>query len=458
MRSLRAVSDRIVGLQPRPRQTLSIFLVALFLIVGAAPSVAAEQAAQIPVTIEAIPQVDGVAFVFAGERIVTDQRGIAHARVAVPGTYRLRVARFQVIGDDIRVEFSQWSEATREPRLDVSVDGATRIGAGFDVDYLVTTRFTDARGEDLDAGIVESVNVVDDSGQATTYPGEEPGLAGPTAVWWKRHPPGTRWLRGVRTVGTGPSFDTELVSYRAESVVIAGTRFPTSSEPYFPARGSQWNIEAIAYPVRLDPRGLISRLGVAPTVDLTYPNGESRDHRVPAGRAVLLPRGSYEARADALGLSPTTDFTVPGSDHVRVFAVTYADAAAAALLFGILLLVTTRLRARRGRVRDRSAEEPARASEQPAPHPAAEAPAPPEPVDDDHVEKGYVRVHLRDGRSVEGWSRRWRDSQIWFMDVTIVRNGDGIEVPSTSRDTVLLSTLIERVEKLDPEPELPDKA
>jgi hypothetical protein len=78
--------------------------------------------------------------------------------------------------------------------------------------------------------------------------------------------------------------------------------------------------------------------------------------------------------------------------------------------------------------------------------------------DESRIERGYVRAYLHDGRSVEGWSRRWRASHIWFMDVTIVRNRDGMEIPSTSRDTVLLSSQIERVEALEAESRSPDGA
>jgi hypothetical protein len=428
-------------------------LVVVFLIFVGNVAPARAQEAELPVIIETVPHVEGVSFTFAGERIVSDEGGVAHARVAAPGTYRLRVGKFQVIDENVRLEFSQWSTGAERPVLEVVVDGATRTRAAFDVDYLVTTRFTDARSGDLDPPIVESVNVVNDSDEVTTYRGQEPGLAGPTAVWWERHPPGTRWLRGVRAVGSDTSLDTELVSYRADSVVVNDTRFPTSSELYYPARGPQWDIEVMAYPVEFYPRGLVSRLGVGSTVHVTYPDGESRDHRAERGRAVLLPRGSYEARPDVRGFSLSTNFTVPSSDEVRVVAVTYVDVAAAALLFGIVVLVMERLRQRRSQTGDRSTVAPARVAPERAVQPTAEAAVVAERAgDDSHVETSYVRAYLRDGRSVEGWSRRWADSHIWFMDVTIVRNGEGDEIPSTARDTVLLSSHIERVDKLEAEP------
>lgn len=436
-----------------------LFTIVLIPVVGLVPPAAAIQDAGIPVNIETIPHVEGVSFMFEGERVVSDEEGIARTRVALPGTYSLRVPRFQVLDENVRVEFSQWSRGGDKPRLEVTVGGETRIQAGFDVDYLVTTRFTDARGGDLQAGVVESVTVVDDSGAVTTYPGEEPGLAGPTAVWWERHPPGTRWLRGSRAVSSGGSLDSEPVSYRADNVVVEGRRVSTSSALSYPARQQEWNIEVMAYPVRFDPRGLVSRFGVSSNVQLTQADGESRSYRVEADRVALLPRGSYEARADVLGVPLSTDFTVPGSDEVRILAITYVDVVTAALLIGLVVFVATRARTRHRQRGARPAPAPARVRPEPRERPTAGAAVAEESAREDiRVERSYVRAYMNDGRSVEGWSRRWRESQIWFMDVAIVRNGEGAEIPSTSRDTVLLSSDIERVERLEAVPPFPDSA
>jgi hypothetical protein len=63
----------------------------------------------------------------------------------------------------------------------------------------------------------------------------------------------------------------------------------------------------------------------------------------------------------------------------------------------------------------------------------------------------HVRVHLNDGRCIQGWKRdsRSTDQRVLILDVETVFDASGREVGSTPLDRFLLPPQIERIEPLD---------
>jgi hypothetical protein len=63
-----------------------------------------------------------------------------------------------------------------------------------------------------------------------------------------------------------------------------------------------------------------------------------------------------------------------------------------------------------------------------------------------------VRVHLRDGRRIDGWRKGEglsEDSRVMVLDVESVHDSTGVELASTPLDSFVLPLQIERIEKLD---------
>jgi len=71
----------------------------------------------------------------------------------------------------------------------------------------------------------------------------------------------------------------------------------------------------------------------------------------------------------------------------------------------------------------------------------------PEPM----VDREHVRVHLFDGRVVEGYKRGnySKENRVLVLDVDAVYDANGSEVPSTPLDSFLLPPQIDRIEALD---------
>jgi hypothetical protein len=67
-------------------------------------------------------------------------------------------------------------------------------------------------------------------------------------------------------------------------------------------------------------------------------------------------------------------------------------------------------------------------------------------------DREHVRVHLRDGRRIDGWRKDdglSEDSRVIVLDVESVHDSAGMELASTPLDSFVLPLQIDRIEKLD---------
>lgn len=290
---------------------------------------------------------------------------MAHVTLPQTGVYELASPERMLLGDERRIEFAQWSDGALDPsrRLDTQV--TTRLQVGFNVDYLVKEIYRDEDGRTLSPEEIDSVTVVDDAGMSRTHSGVSAGLAGPTALLWQRFPPGTRWLRAVRVVDGDQGLRAEKVSYEVSSIVVEGRRAEVTEDPYTPAAGGGWVIEAPA-----------------------------------AGRSYTL-----------IGV------------------------AVALLLAGAFLTLIVVRRRHASLPKHQLAGTPLR-------HAARRASRAPS---DNEKRKDFVRVLLRNGRTIEGWkssSPAPDDSQVMMIDVTKVLGPDGSLVQSVPLDSFVLRSQI----------------
>ena len=192
--------------------------------------------------VETVPPIEGIKFRLGDERFVTDESGVVQITPRVPGADRLSVDEHSLIGDSQRVEFVAWSDGVVNAERAVDFREPSRLQVGFDIDYLVTERFHSSNGNILGPNSIDSYTIVDDNNHSTTFRGSSSGLAGPTALWWQRFPPGTRWMRAVRIVREGGALKAENVSYTVRSVTVEGERATVSSGPFDPSADAGWTI------------------------------------------------------------------------------------------------------------------------------------------------------------------------------------------------------------------------
>jgi hypothetical protein len=185
---------------------------------------------------------------------------------------------------------------------------------------------------------------------------------------------------------------------------------------------------------------------------------------VPAGGAASpQPRVAPVEGSTGNEGSTGTDIWVPG----------LAIAAAAALLLGLAVRLAARSRrpvalgASLGGYERAPPAHVARASGAvPAPKDANSTPETGQPAaagatsasgGDHHSEaaREHVRVHLADGRAIEGWKREshTRDQRVLMLDVERVLDAKGEETPSRPLDSFVLPPQVDHIELLDEQDE-----
>jgi hypothetical protein len=349
----------------RSRALLAWGLVAALalLLVPAAPAGAAGQAAA-TVSISTVPRLEGVAFSIGGRRAVTGADGKVEITLPQTGVYELESSVRQTLEPDVRIAFAGWSDGEEENSRSLEVTDAVVIDAGYDVDYLIHENYVDARGRAIPADDLRSVTVTAGSGRRYTWAAPSPGVAGPTAVVWERHPPGTRWVRATEVSPTDDGLVSRDQSYELQALNVGGESLPASTQPLPLQPGAEWTL-------------------------------------APAARPWWSGAWGWTA---------------------------------ASVIVALAIVALVRFRTRFPR--------PAR------PLPARSAAAPKSRRDGE-----YVRVALRNGRTVEGWRMTSTDAakQAIIVEVNAVYSA-GEPVPSTPLDSFLLTSQILSYETVDAPP------
>ena len=323
------------------------------------------------VSLSTVPRLEGIVFNIGGRRVVTGADGTVEITLSQAGVYEMEAHGRQTLEPDVRVDFAGWSDGEEQTSRPIEVTETTVVEAGFDVDYLIHENYTDPRGRAIPADRLRSVTVTDDAGRRTTWEAPSPGVAGPTAVVWERHPPGTRWIRATDVWLTDAGLVSRDRSYRLYALNVDGESLAASPRTLSLEPGAQWELAPAPSPWWLGAWGW-------------------------AGAAVVL--------------------------------------------LALMTLVLLRHRPRFSRPRralpasSASAAKPRRREE-------------------------YVRVALRNGRTVEGWRMTSSEAptQAIIIDVNAVFSG-GEPVPSTPLDSFLLRSQIisyESVEAPSPATRLP---
>jgi hypothetical protein len=198
------------------------------------------------VAISTVPRLEGIAFNIGGRRAVTGADGTVEITLPQAGVYELESFARQTLEPDVRVVFAGWSDGEEETSRSLEVTDTTVLDAGFDVDYLIHENYVDDRGRGIPANRLGSVTVTDGSGRRTTWAAPSPGVAGPTAVVWERHPPGTRWVRATEVSLTDGGLVSRDQSYELQALDVGGELVPASTQSLPLQPGAEWTLAPAA--------------------------------------------------------------------------------------------------------------------------------------------------------------------------------------------------------------------
>jgi hypothetical protein len=383
----------------------------------------AQEAGDLVLTVRAVPGVEGIRFWVGDTAYRTDEHGIATTTVPGPGTYPLRVASHALVGRGQRVEFVAWSDGAEAREREVTLTNPVELAAGFDVDYVVREQLHDADGDPIESRALDSITLAGDR-ETIKAPARTNGLQGPTALLWQRHPAGTRWLVGKRVELTDVGLVTRDVAYKFLRATAGEDHFEGASDPFYPARSSEWRITLQAYSVDIAAQPLLLGAGPETRISLIYPGGRRRVVDPSAEPTLLLEGGRYQARAAAGGVPLASAFALPGTERVAARVVGIWDVLV--LLLGVAAAGGTAALVWRAR--------PSR------PVAAASGPVP---------ARDLVRVELEDGRRIEGRSTSTSPSSgVMILSVEKVWDAAGPEVSATPSDSFILTSRITRIDHM----------
>lgn len=302
------------------------------------PAAAQEVAPYLPVTIQAVPPIEGVRLVLDGRSLTTDHNGLALARLRRPGSHNLTAPDLQRVERGVRVHFAHWSDGDYPSVRRLSVTTFTSLEVGFDVSFSTPVNFVSTAGDPIAAEGIDSVTIVDD--RDTGY-----SLA----------TDGPQWLPGSRARESGGSIRSEEISYAVDAVVAGGRDRLAPGQPRFsPSPEQSWNIVLdgtdaegpLTEPARgtratnhvvVDVSDALFAFPTGSAVIIEGPDGRSERHELgPGARLSLEEAGAGDFRATALGpgISFAQRFDPSRAERVRLSVITYLDIAT-----GLLTLV-----------------------------------------------------------------------------------------------------------------------
>ena len=326
-------------------------LVATFLLAVSVNS-HARASPSVALVIRTIPPLAGVPFVVDGQRLVSHDGGVVTASVA-PGRHSVQAAPPRLVRRGQRISFSLWSDGVSSPQRNLVLRSSTVIEAGFFVSRTVSLGFTDVRGESIAPDAVDSFTVADDAGQKRRFAGWSPGVAGPTALYWKRHPPGTRWLDAERPIRSTHGLGEKAVSYRVVEAQVGGNDVPVHSDAFFPSRDLKWRIELPVREVSVTAQDFLFRFPIGSNVLIERSNSSEMVEPLSGGTGVsVLPPRSRVAGAGGGGVAFSFVSTSTPTE-VTVAVISLLDLGVALLLVGAVIvgaLARRRYRPRRAAV------------------------------------------------------------------------------------------------------------
>jgi hypothetical protein len=153
------------------------------------------------------------------------------------------------------------------------------------------------------------------------------------------------WLQASRVVPFTGELVSKDIDYQVESAFVDGTNVVNRAQQRFaPRKGQQLSVQLLFYSLKVVTKDALLGFPVGSAVDLKYPSGRTVRHPLKDGQVVLpsLPRGTYNLKVAASGISFTRPVSVSRNQQVELKVISYLDiilafAAMVSIAIGLLL-------------------------------------------------------------------------------------------------------------------------
>ena len=278
----------------------------------------------------------------AGARQLTTWRTVPplpHARFLVDGKTVVANAKGQVTFDlpGVKTKFyPQHVHPQDRPLGPASVAKFARWygkhrSLTYGIHYRMTFAFKDLASNVVDPGVVSSMTLKSRTGVRTTV------TKG-----------GSVWLQGSRVVPFSGELVSKEIDYQVERAYVDGANVVNRAQQRFaPSKTRHLSVRLLFYSLKVSTRDALFGFPVGEAVELRYPSGRTVTHNLEDGKVTLpsLPRGTYDVKVVASGVSFTRPVSVSRNQEVELKVVSYLDmvlAIGALLALALGLLVARR--------------------------------------------------------------------------------------------------------------------
>jgi hypothetical protein len=289
---------------------------AVLALVACALLPASGQASVKPVTVSTIPPVPGAVFLVDGKTQRTDAKGRLQLRL--PGI-KTDMYRFHVHPQDRRLgpntvaRFARWY-------------GHNTVT--YELHFRLRFTFQDLARGPVDSKLVTSMTLKSRTGVRTTVA--------------KGH---DVWLRGSRVVPFSGKLVSKDIDYQVERAYVDGANVVNRAQQRFrPSNTVVLPVRLLFYSLKVQTKDALFGFPIGQAVELRYPSGRTVRHDLKDGQVTLpsLPRGTYDVKVVASGVSFIRPVSVSRNQQVELKVISYLDmilalGALVALALGLLV-------------------------------------------------------------------------------------------------------------------------
>jgi hypothetical protein len=151
------------------------------------------------------------------------------------------------------------------------------------------------------------------------------------------------WLQGSRVVPFTGELVSKDIDYQVERAEVDGTNVVNRAQQRFtPTKQQDLDVQLLFYSLKVVTKDALLGFPIGSAVDLKYPSGRTVRHPLKDGQVVMpsLPRGTYNLKVAASGISFTRPVSVSRNQEVELKVISYLDMV---LAFGAMISIAVGL-------------------------------------------------------------------------------------------------------------------
>jgi hypothetical protein len=155
------------------------------------------------------------------------------------------------------------------------------------------------------------------------------------------------WLQGSRVVPFAGELVSKDIDYQVERAYVDGANVVNRAQQRFaPSKTHVLPVRLLFYSLKVVTRDVLFGFPIGKAVELRYPSGRTVRHDLEGGKVSMpsLPRGTYNVKVVAPGISFTRPVSVSRNQQVELKVVSYLDMIVTAVLLFLVAFVLLAVR------------------------------------------------------------------------------------------------------------------